>query len=88
MSVKVTMYCTNTCPFCAVAENLLTDLGVQDLTKLNIEDNPKLRSEMMELTGRHTVPQIFIGSEHIGGCDDLHDAHERGLLVDKLKLPG
>ena len=43
---------------------------------------------MMELTGRHTVPQIFIGSEHIGGCDDLHDAHERGLLVDKLKLPG
>jgi len=82
---KVLMYSTGTCPFCVMAERLLRARGVEDIEKIRVDLEPQRRVEMMEKTGRRTVPQIYIGSAYIGGFDDLsaldHAGKLRGLLA-------
>ena len=77
---RVTMYCTATCPYCQSAERLLLDKGVGDLEKIRVDLEPARRDEMMQRSGRRTVPQIWIGERHVGGCDDLHDLEREGRL--------
>jgi glutaredoxin 3 len=67
---KVVMYVTSWCPYCTRARQLLENKGV-DLEEIDIEARPEARTEMMARSGRRTVPQIFIGETHVGGCDDL-----------------
>ena len=71
MMANITMYTTAYCPFCANAERLLLSKGVTEINKIHIDVEPELRMEMMEKTGRRTVPQIYIDDQHIGGFDDL-----------------
>ena len=80
---KVLMYCTAVCPYCVRAEQLLQRKGVQEREKLRVDLQPELRAAMMEKTGRRTVPQIYIGGEHVGGYDDLA-ALDRAGGLDKL----
>ncbi|CAN4268099.1 GrxC Glutaredoxin and related proteins [Methylophilaceae bacterium] len=68
---KVTMYSSAVCPYCNNAERLLLSKGVTDIHKIRIDLQPELRDEMMQKTGRRTVPQIYIGDVHVGGFDDL-----------------
>ena len=68
---KVTMYSTAVCPYCINAERLLKSKGVTEINKIRIDLAPDLRDEMMQKTGRRTVPQIYIDDRHIGGFDDL-----------------
>lgn len=68
---KVVMYSTGFCPYCVMAERLLRVRGVAEIEKIRIDLEPARRIEMMEKTGRRTVPQIFIGDTHVGGYDDL-----------------
>ena len=68
---KVTMYSSAVCPYCNNAERLLLSKGVTDIHKIRIDLQPELRDEMMQKTGRRTVPQIYIGDLHVGGFDDL-----------------
>lgn len=77
---KVLMYATAVCPYCVRAEQLLKRKGVTDIEKVRIDLDPERRDEMMERTGRRTVPQIFIGDTHVGGCDDLHELDRQGGL--------
>lgn len=79
MSAPVRMYATGTCPFCIRAEGLLRRKGAT-LEKIRIDLDPARRDEMIALTGRRTVPQIFIGDRHVGGCDDLHELDHAGGL--------
>jgi glutaredoxin 3 len=74
------MYATAACPFCIRAEQLLRAKGVQDLEKIRVDLDPARRVEMMKRTGRRTVPQIYIGATHVGGCDDLYTLDESGKL--------
>ena len=67
----VTMYTTAVCPYCINAERLLVSKGVKEINKIRIDLQPELRDEMMQKTGRRSVPQIYIDSRHIGGFDDL-----------------
>lgn len=67
----VTMYCTAVCPYCIRAEMLLKQRGVNDIEKIRVDLQPELRAEMMQRTGRRTVPQIYIDDTHVGGYDDL-----------------
>ena len=76
----VRMYSTAVCPYCSMAERLLTSKGVQHIEKLRIDTDPALRDEMMQRTGRRTVPQIFIDDKHIGGFDDLAALDKAGGL--------
>lgn len=76
----VRMYATAVCPYCVRAEQLLRRKGVTDIEKILVDRDPAQREHMMEITGRRTVPQIFIGSTHVGGCDDLHALDEAGGL--------
>ena len=69
-TAEVIMYATDWCPFCVRAEKLLISRGAK-IKKINVDELPELRAEMVEITGRRTVPQIFIGSRHVGGHDDL-----------------
>ena len=78
---KVRMYSTAVCPFCVRAEALLKARGVAEIEKLRIDLDPQLRDEMMEKTGRRTVPQIYIGDTHVGGCDDLMALDRAGGLA-------
>lgn len=80
--VKVLMYSTATCPFCTRARDLLDRKQVK-YEDIRIDEHPEKRAEMMERSGRRTVPQIFINDEAIGGCDDLHALESQGQL-DKL----
>ncbi|WP_435627503.1 glutaredoxin 3 [Candidatus Ferrigenium straubiae] len=80
---KVLMYCTAVCPYCVRAEQLLQRKGVQEVEKIRVDLHPELRVEMMEKTGRRTVPQIYIGGKHVGGYDDLAALDHAGEL-DKL----
>ena len=80
---KVLMYCTEVCPYCVRAEQLLQRKGVQVIEKIRVDLQPELRVAMMEKTGRRTVPQIYIGGEHVGGYDDLAALNQAGEL-DKL----
>ncbi|AUL99399.1 glutaredoxin 3 [Rhodocyclaceae bacterium] len=81
------MYATGVCPYCVRAEALLKRKGVSNLEKIRIDLDPARRDEMMQLTGRRTVPQIFIGDYHIGGCDDLY-ALDRAGKLDPLLAGG
>ena len=76
----VLMYCTAACPYCQAAERLLTDKGVADLTRIRVDTEPARRAEMTERSGRRTVPQIWIGTRHVGGFDDLYELEQAGEL--------
>ena len=75
---KVLMYSTAVCPYCVRAEQLLTRKGVKEIEKVRIDLDPARRDEMMQRTGRRTVPQIYIGDTHVGGCDDLYELEHQG----------
>ena len=77
---KVVMYSTAVCPYCVRAEQLLARKGVQDIEKIRVDINPERRAEMMEKTGRRSVPQIFIGDTYVGGFDDLFALDQQGSL--------
>jgi glutaredoxin 3 len=83
---KVTMYSKAVCPYCINAERLLTSKGVTDINKVRIDLQPELRNEMMQKTGRRTVPQIYIDDRHIGGFDDLRALDLAGGLDPLLAL--
>ena len=80
--VPVTVYTRNGCPYCTAALSLLAKKGVK-VTEYNASANPAYRAEMIEKSGRNTFPQVFIGSTHAGGCDDIHALDSRGEL-DRL----
>lgn len=82
---QVTMYSTAYCPFCIRAKQLLAQRGVSDLNEIRVDQYPAERAVMMELSGRRTVPQIFIGKRHVGGCDDLFDLDQAGELLALLQ---
>jgi len=84
LTAQVTMYATDWCPFCVRAEKLLVSKGAY-VKKINVEDQPDRRAEMVEMTGRRTVPQIFIGDRHVGGHDDLVALERVGDLDALLK---
>ena len=77
---KVLIYATAVCPYCINAERLLTAKGVKEINKIRVDLQPELRLEMMQKTGRRTVPQIYIGEQHIGGFDDLRALDKAGGL--------
>jgi glutaredoxin 3 len=81
------MYLTAACPFCQSAERLLDDKGASDIEKIRVDLQPERRAEMRQKSGRHTVPQIWIGSRHVGGCDDLYALERQGGLDALLKGP-
>jgi glutaredoxin 3 len=83
MSV-VKMYTTAMCPYCQMAERLLTSKGVAALEKIRVDLEPARRAEMMERTGRRTVPQIYIGETHVGGYDELAALDRAGKLDELL----
>ncbi|MCK6414217.1 MAG: glutaredoxin 3 [Giesbergeria sp.] len=80
----VKMYTTAVCPYCQRAKQLLKARGVESIEEIRIDTNPQERERMMETTGRRTVPQIFIGDTHVGGCDDLMALDARGGLLPLL----
>ena len=81
---KVVMYTTQVCPYCVRAKALLKQRGVAAINEIRVDMDPSARSRMVELTGRRTVPQIFIGETHVGGCDDLFALDQRGGLMPLL----
>ncbi|MBP6366240.1 MAG: glutaredoxin 3 [Nitrosomonas sp.] len=81
---KVIMYTTGSCPYCKMAENLLRSKGIQEIEKIRVDLEPDQRAEMMEKTGRRTVPQIYIGERYIGGYDDLSQLDRKGELTALL----
>jgi glutaredoxin 3 len=80
----VKMYTTAVCPFCIRAKQILKARGVEQIDEVRIDMLPEERMKMMEITGRRTVPQIFIGDTHVGGCDDLVALDSRGGLMPLL----
>jgi glutaredoxin 3 len=80
----VKMYTTGVCPYCIRAKQILKAKGVEQIEEIRIDMQPDERAKMMEITGRRTVPQIFIGDTHVGGCDDLMALDGRGGLVPLL----
>ena len=81
----VLMYSTGVCPYCVRAENLLKARGVTDIEKIRVDLDPSRLTEMMERTSRRTVPQIYIGDTHVGGCDDLMALDAKGGLLPLLQ---
>lgn len=81
---RVLMYSTAVCPYCVRAEQLLRARGVAEIEKVRVDLDPERRVEMMEKTSRRTVPQIFIGETHVGGCDDLIALDQAGKLLPLL----
>ena len=81
----VRMYTSQVCPYCHRAKALLQQRGVTAIEEVRIDLDPAERERMVELTGRRTVPQIFIGETHVGGCDDLQALDRRGGLVPLLQ---
>ena len=81
---KVIMYSTGVCPYCIQAKQLLKQRGVAEIEEIRVDLQPHERQKMMEITGRRTVPQIFIGQTHVGGCDDLMALDGRGGLLPLL----
>jgi glutaredoxin 3 len=84
---KIKMYVTGYCPYCTMAERLLRAKGVEDadIVKIRVDLEPKRRVEMIELTQRRTVPQIYIDDQHVGGFDDLSALDRAGALEPLLK---
>jgi glutaredoxin 3 len=81
----VKMYTTAVCPYCVRAKQILQAKGVQHIEEIRVDLEPEARAHMMEITGRRTVPQIFIGETHVGGCDDLIALDGRGGLMPLLQ---
>ncbi len=77
---NVLMYCTAVCPYCTMAERLLTRKGVAQIQKVRVDADPQKLHEMMQKTGRRTVPQIYIDEFHVGGFDDLAELDQDGKL--------
>jgi len=77
---QVVMYCTGGCPYCHSAERLLAKKGVRAIEKIRVDLEPARRAEMLQRSGRRTVPQIWIGARHVGGCDDLYELEADGTL--------
>ena len=81
----VKMFTTAVCPFCIRAKQVLKSKGVESIEEVRIDTDPAQRDHMMQITGRRTVPQIFIGQTHVGGCDDLIALDSKGGLIPLLK---
>jgi glutaredoxin 3 len=81
---KVLMYCTEVCPYCVRAEQLLKKRGVTEIEKIRIDLLPEQRDIMVAKTGRRTVPQIYIGEHHVGGFDDMAELDSQGGLIPLL----
>ena len=81
----VKMYTTAVCPYCVRAKQILKAKGVEQIEEIRVDTSPELRDHMMQITGRRTVPQIFIGDTHVGGCDDLMALDAQGGLVPLLQ---
>lgn len=77
---KVLMYSTAVCPYCVRAEQLLLRKGITDIEKVRVDLSPERREEMMQKTGRRSVPQIYIGETHVGGCEELFALDHQGQL--------
>ena len=86
MTARVTMYATGYCPYCMMAERLLLQKGVE-IDKIRVDLEPQRRAEMVARTHRRTVPQIYIGEHHVGGCDELYALEREGKL-DALLAAG
>lgn len=84
----VRMYCTAVCPYCLMAERLLRSKGITAIEKTRVDLEPERRVEMVERTGRRTVPQIYIGEEHVGGYDELSALDRAGRLDLLLQHAG
>lgn len=80
----VKMYTTAVCPYCVQAKRVLQSRGVTQIEEIRVDTHPQERLKMMEITGRRTVPQIFIGDTHVGGCDDLMALDSQGGLLPLL----
>ena len=85
MSARVLMYTTAVCPYCIRAKKLLAERGVTQIEEVRVDLDPERRDEMMQKTQRRTVPQIFIGETHVGGCDDLIAIDKAGKLMPLLE---
>ena len=81
----VKMYTTAVCPYCVRAKQILKARGVEQIEEIRVDTAPDQREHMMQITGRRTVPQIFIGQTHVGGCDDLMALDARGGLMPLLQ---
>jgi len=81
---RVLIYCTAACPYCQAADRLLARKGVADVERVRVDLEPARRREMMEKSGRRTVPQIWIDGRHVGGSDELHDLEDSGQLDQLL----
>ena len=83
---EITIYTKDYCPYCTKAKNLLIRKGITDITEIDVTHDEKLQGEMITKSGgRRTVPQIFIGDVHVGGCDDLHALESKGQLAALLE---
>ena len=80
----VKMYTTAVCPYCVRAKQILKAKGVEQIEEIRVDTHPEARLHMMEITGRRSVPQIFIGDTHVGGCDELVALDQRGELMPLL----
>jgi len=85
MSARVLMYTTAVCPYCIRAKQLLAARGVTQIEEVRVDLDPDRRDEMMQKTQRRTVPQIFVGETHVGGCDDLYALDASGQLKPLLE---
>ena len=85
MNARVLMYTTAVCPYCVRAKQLLKARGVTEIEAVRVDLDPERRDEMMQKTQRRTVPQIFIGDTHVGGCDDLYALDAAGKLKPLLE---
>jgi glutaredoxin 3 len=85
MTARVLMYSTAICPYCIMAERLLKSKGVDVIEKIRVDLEPQQRAEMMQKTGRRTVPQIYIGDTYVGGFDDLNALERNGKLDPLLQ---
>lgn len=82
---QVKIYSSDFCPYCSRAKTLLQQRGVTDYEEIVVDGRPEVRAQMTKLTGRTSVPQIFVGETHVGGCDDLHALDRQGGLVPLLQ---
>lgn len=78
------MYCTAACPYCQAADRLLVRKGIAGIERVRVDLEPARREEMVKMSGRRTVPQIWIGGRHVGGSDELHDLEHSGELDQLL----
>ena len=81
---RIVMYSTGFCPYCVMAEKLLRSKGVEEIEKIRVDLEPDRRIEMLEKTGRRSVPQIYIGETHVGGYDDLAELNKNNELTKLL----